>query len=101
VYWYASTPFERDGMTINPHSVEYLDLFAIVDGEPSEIFNSLSENISKLKSYINGETFTDTSLRQALNSRIDALSSHHSRLLAVYKFSHIICTSITLLVLYH
>jgi len=26
----------------------------------------LSENISKLKSYINSDTFTDTSLRQAL-----------------------------------
>ena len=36
---------ERDTMIINAHSVEYLDLFAIVDGEPSEIFNSLSENI--------------------------------------------------------
>ena len=64
-------------MTINPHSVEYLDLFAIIDGEPSEIFNSLSENISKLKSYINSETFTDTSLHQALNARIDSLSSRY------------------------
>jgi hypothetical protein len=73
VYWSAFD--ERDGMTINAHSVEYLDLFAIVDGEPSEIFNSLSENISKLKSYINSETFTDTSLRQGLNARIEALSS--------------------------
>jgi len=56
-------------MTINAHSVEYLDLFAIVDGESLEIFNSLSENISKLKSYIN-QTFTDTSLRQSLNANI-------------------------------
>jgi hypothetical protein len=75
VYWSAFD--ERDGMTINAHSVEYLDLFAIVDGEPSEIFNSLSENISKLKTYINSETFTDTSLRQGLNSRIEALSSRY------------------------
>ena len=57
-------------MTINPHSAEYLDLFAIVDGEPSEIFNILSENISNLKNYMNSETFTDASLRQALNARI-------------------------------
>jgi hypothetical protein len=76
VYWSAFD--ERDGMTINAHSVEYLDLFAIVDGEPSEIFNSLSENISKLKSYINSETFTDTSFRQGLNSRIEALSSRYT-----------------------
>src|SRR6476469_10792939 len=51
VYWSAFD--ERESMTINPHSVEYLDLFAIIDGEHSEIFNSLSENISNLKSYIN------------------------------------------------
>jgi hypothetical protein len=75
VYWSAFD--ERDGMTINTHSVEYLDLFAIVDGEPSEIFNSLSENISKLKSYINSETFTDTYLRQSLNARIDVISSRY------------------------
>ncbi|MGB7955298.1 MAG: hypothetical protein WCF23_15065 [Candidatus Nitrosopolaris sp.] len=76
VYWSAFD--ERDGMTINAHSVEYLDLFAIVDGEPSEIFNSLSENISKLKSYVNSEMFTDTSFRQGLNSRIEALSSRYT-----------------------
>lgn len=75
VYWSAFD--ERESMTINPHSVEYLDLFAIIDGEPSEIFNSLSENISKLKSYINSETFTDTSLRHGLNARIEALSSRY------------------------
>ena len=34
VYWSAFD--ERDSMTINAHSIEYLDLFAIVDGEPSE-----------------------------------------------------------------
>ena len=71
VYWSAFD--ERDSTTINAHSVEYLDLFAIVDGEPSDIFSSLSENISKLKSYINSETFTDTPVRQALNARIDVL----------------------------
>jgi hypothetical protein len=75
LYWSGFD--ERDSMTINTHSVEYLDLFAIVDGEPSDIFNSLSENISKLKSYINSETFTDTSLRQGLNARIEALSSRY------------------------
>src|SRR5215469_5723349 len=75
VYWSAFD--ERDSMTINAHSVEYLDLFAIVYGDPSEIFNSLSENISKLKSYINSDTFTDTSLRQSLNARIDGLSSRY------------------------
>ena len=75
VYWSAFD--ERESMTINPHSVEYLDLFAIIDGEHSEIFNSLSENISNLKSYINSETFTDTSLRQGLNARIEALSSRY------------------------
>ena len=37
----------------------------------------MSENISKLKSYINSETFTDTSLRQSLNARIEALSSRY------------------------
>jgi hypothetical protein len=57
--------------------VEYLDLFAIIDGEPSEIFNSLSENISKLRSYINSEVFTDTSLRHGLNARIEALSNRY------------------------
>jgi hypothetical protein len=75
VYWSAFD--ERDSMTINAHSAEYLDLFAIVDGEPSEIFNNLSENISKLKSYINSEKFTDTSLRQSLNARIEALSARY------------------------
>ena len=75
VYWSAFD--ERDSMTINAHSVEYLDLFAIVDGEPSEIFISLSENISKLKSYINTQTFTDTSLSQSLNTRIEALSTRY------------------------
>jgi hypothetical protein len=75
VYWSAFD--ERDSMTINAHSVEHLDLFAIVDGEPSGIFNSLSENISKLKSYINSQTFTDTSLRQSLNARIEALSTRY------------------------
>jgi hypothetical protein len=68
---------ERESMTINPHSVENLDLFAIIDGEHSEIFNSLSENISNLKSYINSETFTDTSVCQGLNARIEALSSRY------------------------
>jgi len=76
VYWSAFD--ERDSMTINAHSVEYLDLFAIVDGEPSEIFNRLSENISKLKSYINSDTFTDTSLRQSFNAGIEALSSRYT-----------------------
>ena len=75
VYWSAFD--ERDGITINAHSIEYLDLFAIVDVEPSEIFNSSSENISKLKSYINSETFTDISLRQGLNTRIKALSNRY------------------------
>jgi hypothetical protein len=75
VYWSAFD--ERDSMTINAHSIEYLDLFAIVDGKPSGIFNSLSENISKLKSYVNSETFTDTSLRQSLNTRIEALSTRY------------------------
>ena len=75
VYWSAFD--ERESMSINPHSVEYLDLFAIIDGEHSEIFNSLSENISNLKSYINSETFTDTSVRQGLNARIEALSSRY------------------------
>jgi hypothetical protein len=50
VYWSAFD--ERDSMTINAHSLEYLDLFAMVDGELSEIFNNLSENISKLRSYV-------------------------------------------------
>ena len=71
LYWYASAAFERDVMTINTHSAEYLELFAIVDGEPSEIFSMLSENISKLKDYVNSETVTDVSLRQTLNMRID------------------------------
>lgn len=75
VYWSAFD--ERDSMTINAHSVEYLDLFVIVDGEPSEIFNNLSENISKLKSYINSQMFTDTSLRQSLNVRTEALSTRY------------------------
>jgi hypothetical protein len=75
VYWSAFD--ERDAMIINAHSVEYLDLFAIVDGEPSEIFNSLSEKILKLKGYINSETFTDTLLRQSINTRIEALSSRY------------------------
>jgi hypothetical protein len=75
VYWSAFD--ERDSMTINAHSIEYLDLFAIVDGESSEIFNSLSENISKLKSYVNSETFTDASIRQSLNARIEVLSSRY------------------------
>jgi hypothetical protein len=77
VYWYTSTSFEKDGMTINRHSAEYLDLFAIVDGEPSEIFNSLSEHISKLKDYVNGETFTDVFLRQGFNATIDALTNRY------------------------
>ncbi|MGA9149051.1 MAG: hypothetical protein WBZ36_00630 [Candidatus Nitrosopolaris sp.] len=75
VYWSAFD--ERDSMTINAHSLEYLELFAIVDGELSEIFNSLSENISKLKSYINSETFADVSLRQSLNAKIENLSSRY------------------------
>ena len=37
----------------------------------------MSENISKLKSYINSDTFTDTSLRQSLNARIETLSSRY------------------------
>ena len=75
VYWSAFD--ERERMTINPHSAEYLDLFAIIDGEHSEIFKSLSENISKLKSYINNETFTDTPVRQDPNARIEALSNRY------------------------
>lgn len=75
VYWSAFD--ERDSMTINAHSVEYLDLFAIVDREPSEIFSNLSENISKLKSYINSETFADVSLRQSINAKIETLSSRY------------------------
>ncbi len=71
VYWSAFD--ERDSMTINAHSAEYLDLFAIVDGEPSEIFNNLSENISKLRSYIN----SDTSLRQSVNARIEPLLARY------------------------
>jgi len=77
VYWYTSTSFEKDGMTINRHSAEYLDLFAIFDGETSEIFNNLSEHISKLKDYVNGETFTDVFLRQGFNATIDALSNRY------------------------
>ncbi len=70
VYWSAFD--ERDSMTINAHSLEYLDLFAIVDGEPSEIFNNLSDNISKLKNYI-----ADTSLRESLNANIEAISTRY------------------------
>ena len=73
VYWYASLPYEIEGMTINSRSVEYLDLFAIFDGEVSEVFNSLSENISKLKSYVNN----DPSLRQALSARVDVISNKY------------------------
>lgn len=73
VYWYASMPSEMEGMTINPRSVEYLDLFAIFDGELSEVSNSLSENISKLKSYVNN----DTSLHQALSARVDVISNKY------------------------
>jgi hypothetical protein len=68
---------ESLSFTINAHSVEYLDLVAIADGEPSEIFNNSSENISKLKSYIDSQKFTDTSLLQSLNARIEALSTSY------------------------
>jgi hypothetical protein len=54
-----------------------LDLFAIVDGETSEIFNNLYEHISKLKDYVNGETFNDVFLRQGFNAAIDALSNRY------------------------
>jgi hypothetical protein len=73
VYWYAFLPSEIEGMTINSRSVEYLDLFAIFDGEVSEVFNSLSENISKLKSYVNN----DPSLRQVLSARVDVISNKY------------------------
>jgi hypothetical protein len=77
LYWYASAAIERDVMTINTHSAEYLEVFAIVDGEPSEIFKMLSENISKLKDYVNGEKFSDVSLSQTLNPRIEALANKY------------------------
>jgi hypothetical protein len=74
VYWYGFLlPSQMEGMTINPHSIEYLDLFAIIDGDVLEVFNSLSENISKLKSYVNN----DPSLSQALNARIDMISNKY------------------------
>jgi hypothetical protein len=70
VYWYGFLqPSQMEGMTINPHSIEYLDLFAIIEGDVLEVFNSLSENISKLKSYVNN----DPSLSQALSARIDMI----------------------------
>ncbi len=56
-------------MTINPHSIEYLDLFAIIEGDVLEV----SENISKLKSYVNN----DPSLNQALSARIDMISDKY------------------------
>jgi hypothetical protein len=74
VYWYGFLlPSQMEGMTINPHSIEYLDLFAIIDGDVLEVFNSLSENISKLKSYVNN----DPSLSQALSARIDMISNKY------------------------
>jgi hypothetical protein len=74
VYWYGFLqPSQMEGMTINPHSIEYLDLFAIIEGDVLEVFNSLSENISKLKSYVNN----DPSLSQALSARIDMISDKY------------------------
>jgi hypothetical protein len=74
VYWYGFLPpSQMEGMTINPHSIEYLDLFAIIEGDVLEVFNSLSENISKLKSYVNN----DPSLSQTLSARIDMISDKY------------------------
>jgi len=74
VYWYGFLqPSQMEGMTINPHSIEYLDLFAIIEGDVLEVFNSLSENISKLKSYVNN----DPSLSRALSARIDMISDKY------------------------
>ena len=74
VYWHGFLqPSQMEGMTINPHSIEYLDLFAIIDGDVFEVFNNLSENIFKLKSYVNN----DPSLSQALSARIDMISNKY------------------------
>jgi hypothetical protein len=74
VYWYGFLlPSQMEGMTINPHSIEYLDLFAIIDGDVLEVFNSLSENISKLKNYVNN----DPSLSQVLSARTDVISNKY------------------------
>jgi hypothetical protein len=74
VYWYGFLlPSQMEGMTINPRSIEYLDLFAIIDGDVLEVFNSLSENISKLKNYVNN----DPSLSQLLSARTDMISNKY------------------------
>jgi len=76
VYW--STTSDIDRITINPQSMECLDLFAILDGDPSEIYQSFRSNILKLRDYVNSDIFgSNISLREGLNSRINELTDKY------------------------
>lgn len=56
-------------MTINAHSMEYLDLCGVLDGEPSTIHTELQTTLSELKKHVDG--FHDVSLRIPLSLEID------------------------------
>ena len=44
-----TVPQERYKMTINPHSSEYLDVLASLEGDPAEIFNQLKQMITQIE----------------------------------------------------
>lgn len=68
-----SIPSERYRMTINAHSMEYLDLCGVLEGKRSQILMDLKYNISKLKEYLDteGSKTLGEIHRQALKMKID------------------------------
>ena len=64
-----SIPSERYRMTVNAHSMEYLDLCGVLDGEASTIHTELQTTLSELKKHVDG--FHDVSLRTPLSLEID------------------------------
>ena len=56
-------------MTVNAHSMEYLDLCGVLDGEASTIHTELQTTLSELKKHVDG--FHDVSLRTPLSLEID------------------------------
>jgi hypothetical protein len=71
-----SVPTERYKMTINAHSMEYLDLCAILDGDQAAIFNEFCASISKLRSFVENMS-TDVYHREALLVKINEYSGKH------------------------
>lgn len=72
-----SIPTERSVVTINAHSMEYLDLSAGLIGSQSELFKKFCENITKLKAHIGIglDTYQKSILQEQVNEILNITDS--------------------------